>query len=110
MTAWTFYRRMPVRLGGGRRLGHTQEIGHAVDYLHVRQGTLLTRDWYIPLSAVRDVSGGEVQLAIERDDLERNRWNVPPEDYLLHQGATPGYEYTSRADIPAYCDTGREGS
>lgn len=110
MKGWTFYRRMPVRLADGRRLGHTQEIGHAVDYLHVRQGTLLTRDWYIPMSAVREVTDGEVQLTVERDDLVRNRWNVPPEEYLLRQGATPGYEYTSRADIPPYGDTSREDS
>jgi hypothetical protein len=110
MKEWSFYRHMPVNLADGRRLGHTQEIGHAADYLHVRQGTVLTWDWYIPFSAVRDVADGEVRLAVIRADLVRNRWNVPPEAYLTRQGATPGYEYTSAADLPPYGETDREGA
>lgn len=106
MSRWEFYRHMPVYLGDGGRLGHTIEIGHAVDYLHVREGRILTYDWYIPIGAVRDVTGDGVYLSVERDALRRHRWNVPPEEYLARQGATPGYEYTSAADMPSYGDRG----
>jgi hypothetical protein len=81
-----------------------------VDYLLVRQGSLLVWDWYVPLSAVRAVTNGGVQLAVNRDDLVRNHWNVPPEKYLTRQGATPGYAYTSPADIPPYGATEPESS
>lgn len=91
---------MPVYLAGGRRLGHTLEIGHAVEWLHVQQGRLLVRDWYIPIDAVRDVTGTGVYLDVGASDLRRNRWNVPGEGYLTRQGLVVGYEYTSRADIP----------
>jgi hypothetical protein len=96
---------MPVYMSNGRRLGRTEEIGHAVDYIHVQQGRLLIRDWYVPMAAVRDVTERGVYLSVDRQELVRRRMNVPPEDYLARQGATPGYEYTSRADIPPYGDT-----
>lgn len=102
---WEFYRHMPVYLGDGRLLGHTLEIGHAVDYIHVQQGSFLVWDWYIPSTAIREVTADGVYLSAQRDELTRNGWNVPPEEYLLRQGATPGYEYTSPADIPRYGDT-----
>ena len=41
MSDWEFYRHMPVYLANGRRLGRAEEVGHAVDYLHVQQGHLL---------------------------------------------------------------------
>lgn len=96
---------MPVYMLNGRLLGRTEEIGHAVDYLHVQQGHLLVRDWYIPMSAVTDVTARGVVLNVNASDLRQNGWNVPPAEYLERQGATPGYEYTSRADIPPYGDT-----
>jgi hypothetical protein len=110
MKEWSFYRHMPVILPDGRRLGQVWEIGHAVDYLHVRQGTVLVRDWYIPLSAVRAVTDGRVWLAVGRGDLVQRRWNVPPEEYLMRQGATPGYDYTSRTNKPSYGGTEPGGS
>lgn len=104
MPAWQFYRHMPVYLPGGRRLGRVEEVAHAVDYLHVQQGHILIRDWYIPMTAVQDVTGQGVRLAVDKSSLRRNRWNVPPVEYLAQQGATPGYEYTSPADVSAYAD------
>jgi len=103
---WKFYRHMPVYLVNGRLLGHTEEIGHAVDYVHVRQGRILVRDWYIPMTAVRDVNDRGVYLNVDSQALRDKGWNEPPEELLLTQGATPGYEYTSRADIPSYGETG----
>jgi hypothetical protein len=105
MPDWSFYRHMPVYLRSGRLLGRTEEIGHAVDFLHVQQGRLLIRDWYLPITAVRDVTAQGVYLGVDLGHLRRNRWNVPPEAYLSRQGATPGYEYTSQTDIPSYGDT-----
>lgn len=102
---WQFYRHMPVYLADGRLLGRTVEIGHAVDWLHVQQGRWLIRDWYIPISAVRDVTSRGVYLTVSLAGLRARRWNVPPIEYLLRQGATPGYEYTSRNDLPAYGET-----
>lgn len=93
---------MPVYMANGRRLGFTSEIGHAVDYLHVQQGRVILRDWYIPISAVRSVTADGIQLWVDVPEMRSRHWNVPSEEYLLHQGATPGYEYTSRADIPQY--------
>jgi hypothetical protein len=92
---WRFYRHMPVYLAGGRRLGRTLEIGHATDWVHVQQGRWLARDWYIPISAVADVTPEGVFLNMSLAALRARRWNVPPIGYLLQQGATPGYEYTS---------------
>lgn len=109
MPSWDFYRHMPVYLRDGRLLGRTEEVGHAVDYLHVQQGRLLVWDWYVPTSAINDVTEQGVRLGVTLHDLRRNRWNVPPESYLQRQGATPGYEYTSRADIPSYGETSPEG-
>lgn len=106
MPAWEFYRHMPVYLSNGRRLGRTEEIGHAVDYIHVQQGNILIYDWYLPVAAIRDVTANGVCLNVTMADLRRNRWNVPPEDYLQRQGATPGYEYTSPADIPPTDEAG----
>jgi hypothetical protein len=103
--AWEFYRHMPVYLSNGRPLGRTLEVGHAVDYLHVQQGRFVIRDWYIPASAIREVTPHGVYLSVGSGDLRRNRWHVPPEAYLSRQGATPGYEYTSPADIPRYGGT-----
>jgi hypothetical protein len=105
MRNWEFYRHMPVYLRNGRRLGRTEEIGHAVDYLHVQQGNVVVRDWYIPIEVVEDVTGQGVKLAVDLSRLRQDRCNVPPEAYLMRQGATPGYEYTSPADIPSYGDT-----
>lgn len=91
---------MPVYLRNGRRLGRTEEIGHAVDYLHVQEGRLLIKDWYIPIDVVEDVSEDGVRLNTDRRQMVERRLNVPPEDYLREQGATPGYEYTSPRDLP----------
>lgn len=103
--SWKFYRRMPVYLAGGRPLGHVIEVGHAVDVVHVQQGRVLVRDWYIPAGAIDRVTAGGVYLRVGPSELRRNRWNVPPAHFLARQGATPGYEYTSPADIPSYGDT-----
>lgn len=110
MEQWEFYRHMPVYLAGGRLLGHTLEIGHAVEYIHVQQGHFLVRDWYIPITAVHDVTDRGVYLSVERRDLQRNGWHVPTETYLRHQGQVVGYEYTSRADIPDYAAPSGPGS
>jgi hypothetical protein len=95
---WQFYRHMPVYLQDGRRLGRVEEIGHAVEVLHVQQGRVLVQDWYIPLSAVRNVSPQGVTLHVSRKELGSHGWNVPTEEYLARQGATPGYEYTNYRD------------
>lgn len=102
--SWEFYRHMPVFLANGRRLGRTEEIGHAVDYVHVQQGLLLIHDWYVPTTAVASVGELGVQLNVRMSDLRRSGWNVPPEGYLSRQGATPGYEYTSLGDVPHYAE------
>ena len=107
MSDWEFYRHMPVYLANGRRLGRAEEVGHAVDYLHVQQGHLLIYDWYLPVEAIRDVTTDGVYLNLTMADLRRNRWNVPPESYLQRQGATPGYEYTSPADVRVSADADR---
>lgn len=86
---------MPVYLSDGRILGRLEEVGHGADYLHVQQGNILVRDWYVPIGAVEDVSPQGGRLGTTLADLRRNGWNVPPEEYLSHQGATPGYEYQS---------------
>jgi hypothetical protein len=93
---------MPVYMRNGRRLGRAEEVDHGVEYVYVQQGRWLVQDWYIPMRAVRDVTDDGIYLGVDGSALERNRWNVPPEDYLARQGATLGYEYTSRADIPSY--------
>lgn len=93
---------MPVYLQGGRLLGHTVEIGHALEYIHVQQGRFLVRDWYIPITAVENVTDLGIYLKVRLSDLRRNRWNVPSEDYLMRQGLVVGYEYTSPQDIPEY--------
>lgn len=110
MEHWEFYRHMPVYLGNGRLLGHTVEIGHAVEYIHVQQGRILVRDWYIPITAIRDVTDRGVYLSVESRDLRRNGWNIPTETYLRHQGLVVGYEYTSRADIPDYAAQAASGN
>ena len=104
MRQWQFYRHMPVYLPGGRRLGRVEEVSHAVDYLHVQQGRILVRDWYIPMTAVDDVTGQGVRLGADRAALHHNGWDVPPVEYLAQQGATPGYEYTSSADLPVHAE------
>jgi hypothetical protein len=96
MKQWHFYRHMPVYTRNGRLLGRTEEIGHALDYLHVQQGRVLILDWYIPIQAVQDVTSHGVYLRVDPPQLRSNGWNVPPEEYLARQGATPGYEYASR--------------
>ena len=101
-SSWNFYRHMPVYLENGQLLGRAEEIGHAVDYVHVQQGRVLVYDWYVPISAVKEVDEQGVHLAATLSDLRRNGWNVPPEEYLTRQGATPGYEYTRPADVSTY--------
>jgi hypothetical protein len=73
-----------------------------VDWLHVRQGRWLVRDWYIPITAVREVNGDGVFLKVKREDLRRLRWQRPPIEFLARQGATPGYEYATRREPPEY--------
>ncbi len=109
MEDWEFYRRMPVFFDNGRLLGHMVEIGHAVEYIHVQQGYLLIRDWYIPSTAIRRVTNLGVYLTVNARDLRSNRWNVPSEKFLRLQGLVVGYEYTSPADIPAYATAVRAG-
>lgn len=104
MKQWHFYRHMPVYTRNGRLLGRIEEVSHGVDYLHVQQGHLLMYDWYIPTQAVLNVTPHGVHLRVDPLDLRRNGWNVPPEEYLARQGATPGYEYTSSADVPDHGD------
>jgi hypothetical protein len=105
---WQFYRHMPVYLANGRLLGRAIEVGHAVQTVHVQEGRLLIRDWYVPASAIREVTEAGVFLSVERNALRQNGWDVPPESYLAVQGAVPGYEYTSPADIPDYTSTGNQ--
>jgi hypothetical protein len=105
---WQFYRHMPVYMANGRLLGRMLEVGHAVEMLHVQEGRLFIRDWYIPTTAIREVTDRGVFLNVERSALRRNDWNVPPESYLAVQGSVPGYEYTSPADIPDYASAGNE--
>jgi hypothetical protein len=105
---WQFYRRMPVYVANGRRLGRVIEVGHAVQTVHVQEGRLLIRDWYIPVSAIREVTEEGVFLTVERGALGQNGWDVPPESYLAIQGAVPGYEYTSPADIPDFASAGKQ--
>lgn len=100
VTAWQFYRHMPVSLENGDLLGHVLEVGHDIEYIHVQQGRVLFFDWYVPASAIRDVSAQGVRLNVDRAALRANRWNVPAPQYLSRQGATPGYEYTSGGDAP----------
>jgi hypothetical protein len=105
---WEFYRHMPVFLAGGRKLGYVIEVGHAVDFIHVQQGRILVRDWYVPSSAIAQVGPRGVVLTARREDLVANRWHIPPTEFLMCQGATPGYEYTSPVDLPGYGGTGAE--
>lgn len=102
MNDWQFYRDMPVYLANGSRLGNVEEVGHGMDYLHVRQGNLLIRDWYVAFDAIAGVDTRGVQLGVTVQDLRRDRRNVPPPEYLERQGMTPGYEYTSPSDMPHY--------
>lgn len=106
MQDWQFYREMPVYDQSGRLVGRVEEIGHGVDYLHVRQGNLLIRDWYVPMDAVASVTSRGVHLSAARQALRANRWNVPPPEFLERQGMTPGYEYTSPGDMPRYSSVG----
>ena len=102
MTAfWQFCRRMPVYLANGRRLGQIEEVSYGTEYIHVRQGRLLVWDWYIPTAAIAHVDGQGAHLTVDRPDLLRKGWNVPARDYLLLQGATPGYDYARRDDATA---------
>ena len=88
------YRHMPVHLSNGSRLGRVEEIGHGGDVLHIQQGNVLVYDWYVPVDAVSTVDERGVHLKVSLRDLRKNGWNVPPEAYLMRQGATPGYEYS----------------
>jgi hypothetical protein len=93
-----FSRRMPVYLANDRLLGRVEEVSHGTEYVHVRQGHLFIWDWYIPAAAIARVDDRGVHLAVHRPDLLRNGWNVPAHDYLLLQGATPGYDYAHQGD------------
>lgn len=112
MPEWRFYRHMPVYFSNGRRLGRTEEIAHAVDVIHMQQGRVLIRDWYVPIAAVQDVTPQGVTLNVGPRELRTSGWNVPTNDYLARQGATPGYEYTILADVPQRGDqdVNREGT
>lgn len=110
MERWWFFRHMPVFLRTGRRLGRLEEIGHALDYLHVQQGHVLVQDWYVPRDAVEDATPQGVRLNLDLSDLRRERRHVPPEEFLLRQGATPGYEYTTPLDVPAFSQTKDQNS
>lgn len=99
MDHWSFYRHMPVHLRDGRLLGRVEEVGHAAAYLHIQQGHLLVQDWYVPRRVVARVTLEGVWLDVSLDDLRREHWNVPPESYLLRQGAVPGYEYTTAPGV-----------
>lgn len=101
---------MPVYLANGRLLGRTEDISHAVDAIHVRQGHILVRDWYIPLVAVQTVNGNGVYLGASIAEMRQRGWDVPGEAYLARQGATPGYEYTSVRDIPSYGDAATDSA
>jgi hypothetical protein len=99
---WEFHRHMPVYLASGRRLGFLLEVDHGVECVHVQEGRVLVRDWYVPVGAIASVTDRGIFLTLDAGDLRRQRMNVPPEIFLLHQGSTPGYEYTSPADLPSY--------
>ncbi|MGI8826475.1 MAG: hypothetical protein ACR2JC_12665 [Chloroflexota bacterium] len=102
MDSWYFYRHMQVYLDTGRHLGRVEEVGHAADYIHVQQGHILIYDWYIPTRAIREVDASGVRLAVSLAALRENCWNIPPETFLMRQGATPGYEYTGPTDVSTY--------
>lgn len=96
---WTFTRHLPVYLPGGARLGRVEEVGHAADILHIQEGTLLVRDWYVPMTAVVRVDARGVYLNTPRAKIEACGWNAPSKAYLASQGSTPGYEQTAALDI-----------
>jgi hypothetical protein len=98
---WRFYRHMPVYLSDGRWLGRTEEVSHAVEYIHVQSGRILVHDWYIPATAIAEVGPGGVRLNVDLEEVRERRWNIPPEDYLQRQGLVAGYDYTSPEDVSA---------
>lgn len=99
---WTFYRHMPVYLHGGVPLGRLEEVSHDVDCLYIQQGHRLVQDWYVPLAAVETVDASGILLLVNLAEMRERGWNVPSPEFLLQQGATPGYEYTSAMDIPSF--------
>ncbi|GAC1327641.1 MAG: hypothetical protein NVSMB22_19160 [Chloroflexota bacterium] len=97
-----YYRHMPVHTRTGMHLGRVEDVSHAGDYVHVQQGHLLVRDWYVPASAIAGTDERGLHLDVTLEQMSTYGWTVPPASYIMQQGATPGYEYRADTDIPDY--------
>ena len=61
----------------GERLGSV--IAAAADYIVAEQGFFFPTDFYIPRSAIADVSDAAVRLSVRKADVLDQGWGVRPE-------------------------------
>jgi uncharacterized protein (TIGR02271 family) len=62
----------------GDRIGKAGEVLGDGQYFNVDAGFLGTKEYYVPFSAVRDVSGDAVYLNVDKDDLDAQGWDQRP--------------------------------
>ena len=72
-----------VRTADNQPLGKVQEVlvgtGDEGSFLHVRQGVLVKRDFYIPWDKVTAVEQGTVRLALTREEVGAHpEWHMRP--------------------------------
>ncbi|HEX2222328.1 MAG TPA: DUF2171 domain-containing protein, partial [Candidatus Limnocylindria bacterium] len=74
----------------GKEIGDVAEVGP--NYFVVEKGFLLTKELYIPMSAVASISEDRVELSVTSDAIEDQDWSQPPADDA-HVGGYAGSEY-----------------
>jgi len=61
----------------GERLGNV--IASAADYIVAEEGLFFPTDYYIPRSAITDVTGATVRLNVSKADALNQGWDVRPD-------------------------------
>src|SRR4029453_17397270 len=86
----------------GDKVGTVAEVQPS--YIVVEKGFFFPTDYYIPLSAIASVAGGQVSLNVDKDAALQSGWDTVP-------AATPGTETivtdVNRSAIDQTIDTDR---
>jgi len=69
---------------GGDKVGTMRT--HGMDYIVVEKGFFFPTDYYIPVSAIKTVTGNEVYLNVGKEEALDQGWDIVPSGSLETEG------------------------
>ena len=83
---WPIEDGMPVYATDGDKLGTVRNYDPQADYLDVQKGWLFTKDFFVPLSAITQVTGEGIILRLTKERLEDEQYAFAPETVMAEDG------------------------